>query len=116
MMQIFNRHGTEITGRVIGQETRGVPRGAGQRDHIVSRLRELDVSQSELADVTMNAARQAWGEAGTIRLPNGDIAVVPGQPKVKDTFVIKPDGTIDLRKSIRHWDDETKQMTIEWLD
>jgi hypothetical protein len=61
----------------------------------------LELSKAEAADAAMAAAQRAWGQAGQIKLPSGEIAVVPGHPSVPETFVVGADGKISVRKSKR---------------
>ncbi|MEU5876205.1 hypothetical protein [Spirillospora sp. NPDC047279] len=111
---VYEKHGASLAGTVIGHEAKGL--GSGQKAHIVRRVEELGLSQAESADAAMAAAQRAWGQAGQMKLPNGDTAVVPGHPQVPDTFVVGKDGKISVRKSRRWFDREDNEFKIEFLD
>ncbi|MFC9969999.1 hypothetical protein ACFVH6_03740 [Spirillospora sp. NPDC127200] len=111
---VYERHGADIAGVVIGAEAKEIK--SGQRAHIVRRVTELGLPQQEAASAAMYAAQRTWGQAGQIELPNGDIAVVPGHPAVPDTFVVSPDGKMTVRKSHRWYNEDTKKLDIKFLD
>ncbi|MFC6883240.1 MULTISPECIES: SPOR domain-containing protein [Actinomadura] len=111
---VYEQHGPELAGKVIGQETLSL--SSGKRLHIMRRVEELGLPQQGAADVAMAAAQRAWGSAGQIRLPDGRIAVVPGHPTVPDTFVVGKDGEITLRRSRRIFEKGSAKARVEFLD
>ncbi|WP_067832217.1 hypothetical protein [Actinomadura kijaniata] len=111
---VYEQHGAGLLGTVIGAEAKQLT--SGRRAHIVERVNGLGLPRREAAEAAMHAAQRAWGQAGQIALPNGDIAVVPGHPTVPDTFVVSGNGTVTMRRSTRWYDEEAKEVRIEFLD
>ncbi|MBW8481954.1 hypothetical protein [Actinomadura parmotrematis] len=111
---LYEQRGSAFAGTAIGDEAKAVP--SGRRAFIARRVVGLGLPQQATADVVMAASARLWGEAGEMRLPNGDIAVVPGHPGVPDTFVVSPDGKVTITRSRRWWDPDAGEQRIEILD
>ncbi|MFI6521392.1 hypothetical protein ACIBF1_37980 [Spirillospora sp. NPDC050679] len=101
MREILAERGPDVAGEVIGRETERLPRGKG-KENIMRHVHALGLPQAETVKVVVAASRQAFtGVGGWEPMPNGDIAILPTQPQVKDTFLVHPDGTVTARKTRR---------------
>ncbi|MFI0451035.1 hypothetical protein [Actinomadura sp. 6N118] len=111
--EMLDRYGGNATGQVIGADARKQPPGS-RKMRILERLGEIRGTQGQTVEVLLAASKRAFNNATTVRLPSGDVAVVPTQLQVLDTFIVSRDGIVTVRKTRRWY--EGGDLRVEFID
>ncbi|WP_306365566.1 PA14 domain-containing protein [Nocardia sp. CC227C] len=85
-------------GQSIGAEAAELPKGSGQGAHIAREVTKLGLGQQAAAQAAEAAAQEAFGEASTAKLKNGNMVVLPTQTQVGAWLEVSPDGEVSPHK------------------